>query len=183
MFAKETTLVFWLAALLEDVLRGRERRGSTWAIACGGAVFVLWQVWLWRTFGEPGLGSGGAQGTPFEWIPFAGLARVGAVDVRVLAVYLLIFGPTILLPAIWGLVTGVRSLLARLTDGDGWALLLNSGLIAFLPFSSFREPLALVRLATGLVLATLLFAAGQGRRRVLNYSLFWCALLALLANG
>jgi hypothetical protein len=183
LFAKETTLVFWLAALLEDVLRGRERRGSTWAIACGGAVFVLWQVWLWRMFGEPGLGSGGAQGTPFEWIPFAGLARVGSVDVRVLAVYLIIFGPTILLPAIWGLVTGVRSLLTRLTDGGGWALLLNGGLIAFLPFSSFREPLALVRLATGLVLATLLFAAGQGRRRVLNYSLFWCALLALLANG
>jgi len=183
LFAKETTLAFWLAALLEDALRGKERRSSAVAIVAGGALFLMWQLWLWRTFGEPGLGSGGAQGTPFEWIPFAGLARVGSVDGRVLALYLVIFGPMILLPVVWGLVTGVRSLLARLSDGDGWALLLNSGLIAFLPFSSFREPLALVRLASGLVLVTLLFAAGRGHRRVLNYSLFWCALLALLASG
>ena len=63
------------------------------------------------------------------------------------------------------------------------ALGANAALIAVLPFSTFREPLALVRLATGLVLCTVLFGAQAHSRRVLNYSLLWIAVLVLLVRG
>jgi hypothetical protein len=59
---------------------------------------------------------------------------------------------------------------------------LNAGVIVFLPFSTFREPFGLVRLATGLVLAVILFASTYGIRRVLNYSLFWSAYLIMLVR-
>jgi hypothetical protein len=55
----------------------------------------------------------------------------------------------------------------------------NAAFIALTPFSTFREPLGLIRLATGLVLATVLYAAQTDSRRVLNYSLLWLAALAL----
>jgi len=37
-------------------------------------------------------------------------------------------------------------------------------------------------LATGLVLAVLLFAAALGLRRVLNYSMFWSVMLVFLVR-
>ena len=183
LFAKETTIAFAIAALVEDLLGPKEnRRSSIWLIG-SGVLFGLWQLWLWRTFGELGLGSGGAESTPFEWVPLMGLIRVGLVDVRVLALYIAIFGPTMVVPAIWATYTAVRDILRRNLAGVGGALLLNAALILFMPFSSFREPLAILRLGSGLVLATLLYAAARGRTRVLNYSLLWCALLAVLVNG
>jgi hypothetical protein len=183
MFAKETTIAFALAALLEDLLGPKEgRRSSIWIIGFG-VLFGFWQLWLWRTFGELGLGSGGAERTPFEWVPLMGLIRVGLVDVRVLILYIAIFGPTMVVPAIWAAYTAVRDAVQRNLTGVGGALFLNAALILFMPFSSFREPLAILRLGSGLVLATLLYAAARGRTRVLNYSLLWCALLAVLVNG
>lgn len=183
LFAKETTIAFAAAALLDDLLSSRRpRRAAAWLIAAGLA-YGLWQLWLWKTFGEIGLGSGGADRTPFEWLPLMGLIRVGAIDPKVLLLYLVIFGPTMVLPALWGAFSGLRDAVRRRITGDGWGLLLNGCVILFLPFSSFREPLALLRLGSGLVLATLAYAAASGRRRVLNYSLFWCALLAVLLNG
>ena len=59
----------------------------------------------------------------------------------------------------------------------------NAALIVVLPFSTFREPLALVRLASGLVLSTLLFGAHANSRRVLNYSLFWSVALVLIVRS
>lgn len=179
LFAKETTIVFVGAALLADLLHSDRRRAL--AVECGSLVaFGLWQVWLWTTFGQPGLGSGGAMATAFEWIPFMGLWRIAEVEPRVLAVYLLVFGPGILLPTVWALVRSGRDLLAG--DGDFLvlALLLNSLVIVFLPHSTFREPLGLVRIATGLVISVVVYAAQRGPRRVFVYAWFWLAYLVLL---
>ena len=52
--------------------------------------------------------------------------------------------------------------------------------VMILPFSTFREPLGLVRFASGLVLAVILFSASQRLLRPLRYGLFWSALLAIL---
>jgi hypothetical protein len=112
-----------------------------------------------------------------------GLIRVGFVDVRVFLLYLVIFGPTMVLPALWAAWTGVRDFVRRVVTADGLALLLNGCLILFLPFSSFREPLAILRLGSGLVLATLAYAAANNQRRILNYAMFWTALLVVLVNG
>jgi hypothetical protein len=61
-----------------------------------------------------------------------------------------------------------------------------------LPFSTFREPLGLVRAADGLVLAVMLYSSGQyaaaqpGNRkrwlRPVRLALFWIPLLAILLN-
>ncbi len=182
LFAKETILIFWAAALAADVIQAAPRRRLL-GMALGGLAFGLWQVWLWRTFGAPGVGSGGALATPFEWIPFMGLWRIGAVSLPVLLVFVLIFGPSIVLPSIWGIFASIRSAWGGARQPEAFALLLNAAVIPFLPFSTFREPLGIVRVASGLVLATLLFAGRYNLRRPLNYSLFWSGLLVILLNG
>jgi hypothetical protein len=144
--------------------------------------FLAWQLWLWRTFGEPGIGSGGAMSTPFEFIPLMGFLRIGAVSPQALALFLVIFGPMVVLPALWGAWAALRRLRVGRLQPEAWALLLNAAVILIVPFSTAREPLGLVRLATGLVLALSLFAAVHGLRRVLNYSLVWAAMLVLLVR-
>ena len=182
LFAKETTLPFVVAAMtIPGVVPGAERRRRWW-LAGGLAAFLAWQMWLWRTFGGPGIGSGGAMSTPFEFIPLMGFLRIGAVSQPALVLFLLIFGPIVILPALWGAWASIRRLQLGREQPEAWALLLNAAVILFVPFSTAREPLGLVRLATGMVLAVLLFAAVFGLRRVLNYSLFWVATLVLLVR-
>jgi hypothetical protein len=182
LFAKETGVLFWAAVLLADLLQRAPRR-ATISLSLAGAAFVVWQIALWRIFGRPGIGSGGELSTPFEWIPFLGFLRIGAAEPAALALFGVIFGPTILLPSIWGIVASVRQAARRDWAPEVWALLLNAGVVPFLPFSTFREPLGLVRVASGLVVATVLFGASQGRRRPLEFALAWCALLAILLNA
>lgn len=179
VFAKETTIVFLAAAIIAEL--AEERRN--WAIGAYLAPTVAlaaWQGWLWWTFGAPGFGSGGDMATPFEWIPFMGLFRIGTVDLLVLGLYLLVFLPTIVLPTIWAIVASVRSLLSGARSAEAWSLLGNGIAVMILPFSTFREPLGLIRFASGLVLAVLLFSASQHLMRPLRYSLFWSALLVVL---
>lgn len=180
LFAKETTLPFFLAGLLGRGSRRAWREWLPWLAAA--SAFGLWQGWLWRTFGHWGLGSGGAMATPFEVIPFMGLLRVGMVDVRVLALYLVIFGPTVVLPTVWALKRTFGEIRGRVWDWEVLALGLNALVVMFLPFSTFREPFGLLRIATGLVLATLLYASSRRLRRTLHYSLFWMAFLVILVR-
>jgi hypothetical protein len=192
VFAKETAAVFLAAAVLADGLAmvnagvarradgdAAARRGFVAGLGAGVA-FAVWQVILWRIFGRPGLGSGGAMATPFEWVPFMGLWRIGAVKPEALWLFLGIFGPTILLPTVGAAVASIVDLARRGPRAATLALLGNAGALVFLPFSTFREPLGLVRMATGLVLGVVFFGAQDRLRRPLNYSLFWIALLALL---
>jgi len=191
LFAKETALVFWFAALAGTLLGSRDRRLLA-GLSAGGVAFAAWQLWLLSEFGRIGLGSGGDMATPFEWIPFMGLWRVGTVNLRALVLFLIIFGPTVVGPAIWGAIASLKTLFAGSRGPSEFGLLLSSLAIMALPFSTFREPLGLVRAADGLVLAVMLFASGQyaaaqagGRRRWLRpirLALFWIPLLAILLN-
>lgn len=178
-FAKETTLVFLAAALIAELLTDRQPRAIA-AYAASGALFGIWQLWLLATFGTLGLGSGGDMATAFEWMPYMGLIRIGFVSAAAMGLYLLIFGPSIVLPSFWGTFASIRELLRGTRDADTLSLLGNSLLIMILPFSTFREPLGLVRLADGLVLAVILFASARRWLRPLRYSLFWSAMLAML---
>lgn len=182
LFAKESIVLFWAAVLAAEVLHAAPRRRML-GLALAGVAFAVWQIWLWRTFGAPGVGSGGALATPFEWIPFMGLWRIGAVSVPVLLIFFLIFGPSIVVPSVWGMIASARSALSGAHAAEVWGLMFNAAVIPFLPFSTFREPLGIVRVATGLILATLLFAGRYNLRRPLNYSLFWSGLLVILLNG
>jgi hypothetical protein len=181
LFAKETTLLFWVAALISDFTQ-RGSKSSRWTLMAGGALFVVWQAWLWATFGSPGIGSGGDMATGFEWIPFMGLFRIGSESLRALALFLVILGPTIVFPTLWGLVSSVKTIRNGARDATSMALFTNSLALLFIPFSTFREPLGIVRVATGLVLALILFSVQYKRRKPLNYAMFWIALLVMLLN-
>lgn len=175
LFAREVSVLFVAAQLLADLLAGRWRDAAG-LVLVALLPFGLFQGWLWWVFGQPGLGSGGAMATPFEWIPFMGLLRIGYYSLLYLGGMLVVFGPTVVWPAIWGAWKAVKFSLAGERNVIVLALFLNALAIACLPFSTFRETGGLLRFACGLVLALLLFASRYRMRRVLNYSLFWLVL-------
>ena len=122
--------------------------------------------------------------TGFEWLPFMGLLRIAQVDMIVFGLFALIFVPTIVVPSIWGLAVTVREFInTRTGDFAALSLFINGSLMLFLPFSTFREPFGLVRIATGLILAIIVFAGARELKRPLNYGLFWITLLVLLVQG
>lgn len=179
--AKETTLIAVTGLLLYLTL---ERRW--WEAARLGSIvgipFAVWQGVLWVWLGVPGVGSGGDMATPFEVIPFWGLLRVAQVDWRVFGILAAIVGPLFVLPAIWALAVSVRDLWRGRRHAWVMVLLLQATVLPFLPSSTWREPLAMARLGVGLVAATLLYGALRRSRRVLTFSFFWLATLALLVN-
>ncbi|KPK95205.1 MAG: hypothetical protein AMJ88_00910 [Anaerolineae bacterium SM23_ 63] len=182
LFTKETSLLFWFPLLLSNVLNQRKWRAMSW-LWVGGILFAGWQFWLWKEFGSPGLGSGGTMATPFEWIPFMGLWRIGPISMATLGLYILMFGPTIVLPSVWGVFRSIGALRRGEKHAETWALLINSLFIVFMPFSTFREPLSILRVAAGLVVAVILYAAKRGDKRILNYGMFWVPLLVVLLKG
>ena len=179
--AKETALIAVAGLLLYLLLERRWREALGLGLIVGSS-FAVWQGVLWGWLGTPGVGSGGAMATPFEWVPFIGLLRVAIVSLPAFWLLLAVEGPLFALPAIWALAVSVRDLLRRSRHPWTAVLLAQAAVVPFLPFSTWREPLAMARLATGLVAATVLYGSLRRSRRVLNYSLFWLATLALLMD-
>lgn len=178
---KETTLIAVAAMLIYLVLEERWR--DMLSLGLGVTMpFVAWQGALWIWLGEPGIGSGGAMATPFEWLPFAGLLRTATVSWPAFWLLMAIEGPLFVLPTIWALKSSVQDHLRGWRHPWATLLLAQAGVLPFLPFSTWREPLAMARLATGLVAATLLYGALRRSRRVLTMSFAWLATLALLVN-
>jgi hypothetical protein len=147
-----------------------------------GVPFAIWQGMLMVWLGAPGVGAGGDMATSFELVPFWGLLRVALVDWRVFWTLLAVLGPLFVLPSVWALIVTVRDI--RRGQRHPWVtlLLLQAAVLPFLPNSTWREPLAMARLAVGLVAATLLYGALRRSKRVLTFSFFWLATLALLIN-
>ena len=179
--AKETALIVAGGLFLYLALERRWREAVLLGVGVG-LPFVLWQGVLWAWLGSPGVGAGGALATPFEWLPFAGLARVATVKWSVFWLLLALEGPLFVLPTVWALVASVRDLARGRRHPWVTLLLVQAAALPFLPFSTWREPLAMARLAAGLVAATLLYGAWSRSRRVLFFSLLWLATLALLVN-
>lgn len=181
LLTKEVMIAFWIAALISDISKKKMR--VEWAtVLAPGIIFLIWQAWLWIVFGSPGMTSGGAMATPFELFPYFGFIRIGEVSLRILLFFSVLFGPTIILPSLWGTVSALRKMIEGERSSHVWALLMNCLLIVFLPFSTFREPSGLFRVATGMVLAIVLFGAHNRMQRVLNYGMFWIPLLAVLIS-
>ncbi len=179
--AKETALIAAAGLFLYLVLERRWREAVGLGLVVG-LPFVAWQGVLWAWLDSPGVGTGGAMATSFEWLPFGGLLRVATVSWPVFWLLLAIEGPLFVLPTIWALIVSARALLHSRRHPWVTVLLAQAAVLPFLPFSTWREPLAMARLAAGLVAATLLYGAWRCSRRVLIFSLFWLATLALLVN-
>ncbi len=179
IFAKEVTLLF-LAALLLEYAVNRNWKDLAGASILAGLPFVIFQGWLWIIFGRPGIGSGGAMSTSFELIPYMGILRIANHSLYYFAAMLIVFGPAIILPSIWGIVSSVKNWFLVERNWISAGLFLNSLAIAMMPFSTFRETGGVLRFATGLVLAVVLFAAKYQRRRVMNYAALWVVLNVFL---
>jgi len=178
---RETALIATAGFLVYLVLN-RHWRQAVMAAAVVGVPFVAWQGVLWVWLGQPGVGSGGAMATPFETVPFGGLWRVAAESWPAFLILLAVEGPLFVLPTIWALVASLRDLLRGSSHLWVTVLLAQAAVLPFLPFSTWREPLAMARLASGLVAATVLYGGLRRSRRVLRWSALWLATLALLVN-
>lgn len=181
--AKETTLV--LAAAVGWHLLWQRRWPDALVFGVVALLpFAVWQLVLTDRLGAAGVGAGGALATSFEIIPFAGVIRIlSEGGLTVFLVLGAILFPFVLLPTLWGLLASVRALRRGDADLTTWLLLASAALMAFIPFSTYREPLGILRFVVGLQIAVLLFAAHTHRRRVLRYSTLWAlSLLILLAS-
>jgi hypothetical protein len=144
--------------------------------------FAIFQLVLLRWFGMIGLASGGADATAFEWFPFMGLVRVAGVSLPTFVVLSFVLVPLIVAPAVWALAAALRQFWNRRWEPVIVALIANGALMVVTPFSTYREPLGIIRLATGLVLATILYAGQVRSRRGVLLALLWLSSLALLVH-
>jgi hypothetical protein len=182
LFAKEVSALFVAAALLSDLIH-RRWSGAFGLLLVAVLPYGLFQYWLLLNFGALGISSGGAMATPFELIPLMGFVRIGFYSWLYFLAMLLVFGPAVILPAIWSLWAGFRKIVSGESNLLVLSLLLNALVILFLPFSTFRETGGLLRYAGGLVLSLLLFASRNRMIKVLNYSQLWLVLNVFLLKS
>jgi hypothetical protein len=179
--AKETTLVYVAGYLLFLFARRHWRRLAGLALGVG-TPFLAWQAVLWAWLGSPGIGSGGAGATGWELLPFRGLWSVAEIDLRVLGLLALVMVPLAVIPSLLSLWAAGRDLWRGRWHPFTTMLLTNALATVFLPQSTFREPLAMLRLTTGLVTSTILYGAARRSKRILNYTLLWLASLVFLTK-
>ena len=182
LFAKEVTILFVAAAVLSTISQ-KNWRSLLGLLLISLLPYSLFQLWLLQIFGQPGIGSGGAMATAFEYLPFMGLLRIWSFNPIYGLAMSIVFIPSLVLPSIWGILASIRKLIDHDTTVVAFGLLFNALAIAFLPFSTFREPGGLLRFACGLVLAVLLFSARFKLARVLRYSQFWIILNVFLVKS
>ena len=168
--AKEMTLIFALAYGVWWLWQ-RDWRNVLIGGLLMGVPALLWQVVLLNQFGKLGIGSGGALATPFEIIPLMGFFRLltdGSLEVF-LALGGIVFMFAVL-PALWGLWVCLRD-----KSWSIWTAILffNALLMLFVPFSTYREILGILRFIVGLQIAVILYAAHNRLRRPLMYSTLW----------
>lgn len=179
VFTKEIMLISGLAYLLY-LLSQKDLKKSLVFAALLFIPFGLLQIFLYVWLGNFGLGSGGAGATPFEMIPLGGLFSIVRFSWSAFGLLLLILGPIVVWPALWSLYVTGQDVLARRWQPWSLALGLNALIILFLPNSTFREPLAMLRFAVPLVALLILYSAENKRWRALNYSYLWIFTLAFV---
>ena len=178
---KETTLVFLAAYLLFSLLQ----RSWRWVVGLfvGILPFLFYQLVLWYRLGSPGVGSGGAGATSFSIIPLGGWTAIADTSWPAFLLISLVVVPMSILPSLVGIWMSLQRLISGMRHPLVLSLLLNSLVILFLPVSTFREPVAMMRLTMGLVASMLLFGGLVKSRRVLLYSQLWILTNVLLLKG
>lgn len=182
--AKEMTVLFVAGVMLYFALNRRWRDAIRLGLVTG-IPFLIWQIVLYLWLGEFGLGSGGAKATPFEIIPFLGVLKIateGSIAAFLLLGVLLVI-PAAVLPTVWALRRTVRDLRQKKWELYSCLLLANAAVMPFVPFSTYREFLGLLRFIPGLVLMVVLYAAHYRLRRPLLYSTLWIPLILFVVSG
>lgn len=175
--AKETTIFFVVGYGLHLLIK---RRFGT-AILFGVIAvlpFAIWQIVLRNSLGTFGIGSGGAQATSFEVIPFAGIARIltdSPPESRagLVAIFSAILIPFVIVPTLWGLWQCWLDWQKRNWTAYTCLLFVNAAVMPFVPFSTYREWLGILRFIVGLQIAVILYAAERKQTRTLRNSTIW----------
>ncbi len=176
-FAKETALVF-AAGYGFHYLLSRDLHRAVTLAAVTLIPFAIWQGVLFAWLGSAGVGSGGAGATGFSPVPFGGVADILLVGgAELFGVFLLLLGPFVLLPTLWGLWRAVRDVRAPNWTLYTTVLLVNAAIMLFVPFSTYREPLGILRFIVGLQLAVILYAGSRRDARTLRNSTLWAVTL------
>lgn len=202
--SKETTLIF-VAGYALWMLTQRQFWRLGWFMGVSTIPFIALQLGLYAKFGAFGVGSGGAMATSFEVIPFGGVLQivttviqavsealaepnpnVGTILFRAgtgLMIFAILLGVFVITPTIWGLKRFWLDFRAK--NVDIWAILLglNALVMLFVPFSTYREPLGILRFIAGLQVAVILYSAQRGNKRALRNSTIWIFTLFLLIGS
>jgi hypothetical protein len=178
-FTKETTLFFVAGYLAYFAFSGRWRDVIRLGFVAG-VPFAAWQLILWGWLGQSGIGSGGLRATPFEIIPYNGIWRIAEIESATWsggALLALMFFPiaAAMLPSLWALWRTGLDFVRRRWHPYVFLLGANAAIMPFVPFSTYVEPLGIVRFLPGLVIGVLLYAALRRSRRALVYSTIWIA--------
>lgn len=194
--AKEITLVFPAAYTVYRIYQAYHEAKQKWtqyiASLQFGLIsitpFIAWQLILYGQFGAFGIGSGGERATSFELIPVMGFIRILTEGgLQVFAILAPIVVGFALLPTVWAFwrcwkdyqytrAVKAGNMLESMTQG--WTLLTtlllaNALLMLFVPFSTYRELLGILRFIVGLQIAVILYAASKRQYRALTYSTLW----------
>ena len=113
-------------------------------------------------------------------IPFGGLLAFKPDDTATLVGILVVLGPLVVLPSLALAVSLARTFLHGGFSPLAFALALHVVMMATLPFSTYVDLPGMLRLTSGLVVATVAYAAVAQSRRTLNYSALWLGSLAYL---
>jgi hypothetical protein len=179
MLSKETALAFVGGYLIYFSLKKHWRLLiETGLISLGP--FVMLQTVLWFAFGQIGLRSGGHGATGFNFIPFGSLFAFGLDDPETFITVLLMLGPLVLLPTLALIISLFCYFLQKRFTPVAIILALHVIMITTLPFSTYVDLPGILRLASGLVVSTVTFAALTRSRKMLNYSTLWIASLVYL---
>lgn len=173
VLAKETTILIAAAYGFHLLFERKILR----ALGYGALIlvpFTLWQITLWRWLGSPGIGSGGANATGFELIPFMGVFRIGiegGANLLITLSTLLI--PFVILPTLWGFWRCWRDFRLNTWSFFTTVLLMSVLIMPFVPFSTYIEINGILRFIVGLQAALILYAAHKRNQRALRYSQLW----------
>lgn len=204
--ARETTLLFGAAIGFHLLFVQRRMVIALLFGVVALTPFVLWQFFLYDRLGAIGVGSGGAGATDFTPIPFGGVLAIALEAVRVvfssidagemglvegllrltlgLTLFAAILGPLVLAPTLWALQRTWQALRVQ-NDTSLIVLLLafNAGVMLFVPFSTYREPLGILRFIAGLQIAIVLYAAQSGHQKALLFSTLWVTTMLFLVGS
>jgi hypothetical protein len=184
-FSKETTLIL-TAGFMLHALSQKDGRFLAALVGGVGLPFLLWQGFLAWHLGEPGLASGGAGATGFETIPFMGILKIGTEGNwrEFWARGVIFLGGAVVFPSLWALYqTGREFWRPGGISFYGALLLTTAAVMPFLPFSTYREYLGILRFMPPLVLMLLLYSAAGPWERALRYSTLWLSCLLFLGVG
>jgi hypothetical protein len=176
ILTKETAVLF-LAGYLAYYFSQRHWR-RLFTLATAVIPYLLYQLVLYLWLG--GTGMGGNE--PFHY-PLGGWLMAAQVHFGAFLLVSIIIVPMSILPTIAALILVTRDLLRRFFHPFVFCLLFNALFILILPFPTFRESSAMVRVTQGLAANMVLYGALTKSPRILNYSLLWLATNVLLAKG